>query len=233
MKNKLLNNIALSILEKYGVRQYEFNAALHFLKDCKSILDVGCGRGTFIAKDPARISGLEYNQKNVEFCQSKGFKVIQGDALNMHQIANDQYDGVYCSHLIQVFDYLGAIKLLNELRRVVKPGGVIVLVTFSAYKRMYDTPETVRAYPPHAIRSLIKQPHEFVDPSAAPTYDNAPKLKQEDIYLIRPALCEFNWQRNEFLDGMSSMINIVQHLFFLRKYWSHWNYVVKLRNGDK
>lgn len=224
--------IALKLLKYINLRNYEFKNALRFLDGCDTVLDVGCGRGNFIEKDPSRISGIDLNQSNVNHCIAQGLNVKQGDALNLPYDDNS-FDGAHCSHLIQIFDYLGALQLLNELRRVVKPGGIIVLVTFPDYQRTYFTPETLRAYPPHAIRCLLKQPDDFLDPHAAPTYSNAPKLKQEDIWFLRPALIEFEGPRSEFTDGMASMANVIQHAIFLRKYWAYNGYVMKLRNMPK
>ena len=162
--------LALWLLKRIDYRLYEFKAALKFLEGCEKVLDVGCGRGTFIQNDPSRIDGLEYNIDNIEACIEKGYRVIQGDATDMSEIADNTYDGVYCAHLIQIFDYQCALKLLHELRRIVKPDGVIILVTFPDNIRLFDTPETFRAYPPHAIRSMIRQPQDIIDPSTAPTY---------------------------------------------------------------
>ncbi len=225
--------LALYLLKRIDYRIYEFKIALKFLEDCEKVLDVGCGRGTFIQNDPSRIYGLEYNSNNVEACLEKGYHIIQGDATDMCEISDNTYDGVYCSHLIQIFDYHGALTLLNELRRVVKPNGIIVLVTFPDNKRLFDTPETCRAYPPHAIRSMIRQPQDIIDPSTAPTYAETPQLSQEAIWMRRPALIDFNWQKTEILEGVGIMLNLLQHAVYLRKYWNYDGYVMKLRNGPK
>lgn len=225
--------LALWLLKYIDYRVYEFRIALRFLSECEKILDVGCGRGTFIQNAPSRIDGLEYNFDNVKACLDKGFNVIQGDARSMNEIDDDSYDGVYCAHLIQIFDYQSALKLLHELRRIVKPQGIIVLVTFPDNKRLFDTPETFRAYPPHAIRNMIKQPQNIVGPSTAPTYAGTPLLSEEAIWMRRPPLIDFNWQKTEMAEGVGIMINLLQHAVYLRKYWDYNGYAMKLRNGPK
>jgi ubiquinone/menaquinone biosynthesis C-methylase UbiE len=223
---------ALRLLNHINIRNYEFGHAMRFLKDCDTILDVGCGKGTFIENDPKRIAGIDVNPVNVEICKGKGYNVQQGDALKIPHNDNT-FDGVFASHLIHIFDYQGALQLLNELRRVTKPGGSVVLVTFPDHRKLYYSPETFRAYPPHAIRSLTKQPEDFLDPAATPTYPNAPKLKQEGIKLIRPALIELEWPKTAFSEGVASMINLLQHAFYIRKYWAYNSYVIHLRNQPK
>ena len=225
--------LVLWLLKRIGYRIYEFKAALKFLVGCEGIIDVGCGRGTFIQNAPSRIDGLEYNANNVAIRLGKGYRVVQGDATDMTAIEDNAYDGAYCAHLIQIFDFYGALKLLHELRRIVKPDGVIVLATFPDNTRLFDTPETFRAYPPHAIRSMIRQPQHLIDPSTAPTYSEAPLLEQEAIWMRRPALIDINWQKTEMLEGIGIILNLLQHAVFLRKYWSYNGYVMKLRNGPK
>lgn len=220
---------AVWLLKYVSIRKYEHNKALKFFSSCNKILDVGCGHGDFVQHDPKRISGMDLNPKNVSFCKAKGYDVVEGNALSI-PYPDNSFDGAYCSHVIQVFHYENALKLLTELERVTKPGGIIVIATFSDHKRLWDTPETVRPYPPHSIRNLIKA-GESIDPASSPTYISTSRLTQEDIYLIHPPLLDFNWQANATLDGISSMFGLLQHFFFIRKYWSHWNYLIKLRNN--
>ncbi|MDD5571981.1 MAG: class I SAM-dependent methyltransferase, partial [Bacteroidales bacterium] len=186
--NSYLEKIILEkIMPKISYSKWEWHYVLKFLKECNNILDVGCGLGDFIENDPKRIKGIEINEENVKVCVKKGLDVKQGDALNI-PFPDNSFDGAFCGHVIQIFDYKGAIRLLSELRRVVKPGGVIVITTFPDHKRLYFTPETFRAYPPHTIRHLIKDHSKKLGPSTFAEYIN---MKQEAIKLRRPALFEF------------------------------------------
>ncbi len=220
------------LLKFTDYRHFEHRAALKFLQGCDRVLDVACGRGTFIQRDPQRIEGMDINPDNIAACERAGLKAQLGDALNL-DFPDHTFDGVHCSHLIQVFDYENALRLLREMSRIVKPGGTIVLTSFPAHRQLFDTPETRRAYPPHAIRSMIRSPASIYSaPSRAPTYHENLRISQEGIWLRRPALFEIDLPHSEFSDGCASMLNLIQHRLGLRKFWAYNGYVMKLRNGD-
>ena len=223
---------AVKIIDLIGYRRYEFMVALKYLNGCDKILDVGCGKGAFLEEDPGRIEGIDINPDNIAVCVDKGLRAKVGNALDIPYDDNT-FDGAYCSHVIQIFDYEKASQLLRELRRVVRSEGVVVLASFPDHKRLFFTPETFRAYPPNAIRALIKQPEERIDRSNAPTHSLPLLLKQESIWLRRPPLIEFTGPRSEFFSRLAILLNQSQHFIFLRKYWDYNGYVMKLRNGPK
>ncbi len=231
-RQELTVKIALQLLKYVSYRYFENKVALKFFLGTKKILDVGCGQGGFIENDPSRIQGIDLNPNNINKCIEKGFTATVGDALNT-KFKDNTFDGAYCSHVIQIFDYNDALQLLRELRRIVKPNGIIIIASFPDHKRLFTTPETFRAYPPIAIRRLIGQSSDYKDSISAPTYPAAPLLFQERIWLRRPALFEFEGPRSETATNISMMLNLLQHKLFLRKYWTYNGYVIKLRNGPK
>ena len=231
-KKDLKVKVALKLLKYVSYRYFENKIALKFFSDTKKILDIGCGQGGFIENDPSRIQGIDVNPNNVKKCIEKGFMATQGDALDI-KFDDNTFDGAYCSHVIQLFDYKDAIRLLSEMRRIVRPNGLIIIASFPDHKRLFTTPETFRAYPPIAIRRLIGQASDYKDSISSPTYTTAPLLHQEGIWLRRPALFEFEGSRSENSTNISMMLNLLQHKLFLRKYWTYNGYVIKLRNGPK
>ena len=228
----LKTKIALKLLKYVSYRYFEHKVALRFLSSCKNILDVGCGQGGFISIDPDRIQGLDINPNHINQCIAKGFKVIEGDAFKL-KFKDNSFDGVYCSHVIQIYDYIHALRLLTELRRVVKPNGLVVIATFPDHKRLFTTPETYRPYPPIAIRKLIQQSSDIEGEISAPIYSDSPLLFQEKIWLRRPALIEFEGPRSKTATNIALMLNLLQHKLLLRKYWTYNGYIIKLRNGPK
>jgi len=224
-----LEKFSSNLLKSVSYRNYEFKKAFSFLERYNKILDVGCGQGTFLEKDPKKIYGIDINPESVDICLKKGLNVKVGSALKI-PFEDNTFDGLHCSHVIQIFNYVDALSLLREARRVVKPNGIIVITSFPDHKRLFFTSETLRAYPPQAIRVLIKQRDEtFGDP----TTTDHPLLKQEDIWLRRSALFEFTGPRNETTSQIAIMLNLLQHKVFLRKYWSYNGYVMKLRNSGQ
>lgn len=218
-----------SFAEKFSYRTYEYKVALEYFKECKTILDIGCGQGTFIKHDPKRIIGIDVNNKSIEMCKSKGYEAKVGSALQI-PYPDNSFDGVHCSHVIQIFDSEKAHTMLHEIRRVLKPNGILVLTSFPDHKRLFFTPETFRAYPPHAVRALIKQRSETL---SDPTSENNPLMYQESIWLRKPALIEFEGPRSDKSAQIALAINLIQYKFLLRKYWDYNGYVMKIRNGEK
>ena len=61
---------------------YKFNLIKPFLKNKKSLLEIGCSTGEFleICKDNnLNVSGLEISGKAVDICQKKSLPIIKGD----------------------------------------------------------------------------------------------------------------------------------------------------------
>ena len=96
------------------------------------LLDVGCGSGKAVRRLrelgwDAR--GLELDPVAVEAAQAGGLPVDQGD-LSTAGLPEAAFDVVTLSHVVEhVHDPLG---LLRECRRVLRPGGRIVVVTPNA-----------------------------------------------------------------------------------------------------
>lgn len=205
-------------------RDGEYRIALKFLADCKNILDVGCGTGTFLSKRPGAILGVDINPENVEYCRRQGLRAAEGDALAL-EFEDQVFDGVHCSHLMQVFLPDQAVQMIKELARVTRRGGKIVLTTQNWFSRFYRHPENVRPYPPDAIRRY----YYARQGSASPMYAGLPRLQQQGIRLRRPPLVELYSSTHQTLDRISTVLNAIQYAFYLRKFWSYDAYTVLFR----
>ena len=103
-------------------------ALLKYLNPKKEekILDLGCGRGLYvrvIEKYTDKVIGVDINKETVKEAVSK--KVIYGDATDLNFEANS-FDKIYSLHTIEhIYDLR---KFLKEVARVLKPGGIFVLV---------------------------------------------------------------------------------------------------------
>lgn len=96
----------------------------------KRLLDVGCGKGSFIARMREQgwdVEGLEVDADAVEYARSKsGLSVHLGSLENIH-FPDDTFDVITSNHVIEhVHD---PISLVQECLRVLKPGGRLVLAT--------------------------------------------------------------------------------------------------------
>jgi SAM-dependent methyltransferase len=109
------------------------------LEKCESVLDVGCGLGHWsmqlfkILATPARITGVDLDPKWVkeaavrfkDLGMANRFHVVQGSAEKL-PFPDNSFDMVTCQTvLIHLTNVPNALK---EMKRVLKPGGLIVVV---------------------------------------------------------------------------------------------------------
>tara|TARA_Y100000996_G_C22549125_1_gene653052 strand:+ start:1293 stop:2003 length:711 start_codon:yes stop_codon:yes gene_type:complete len=231
MKKSILRRFYEFIRDKVNTRVYENKVAYKFLKNCDSILDIGCGTGVFIAMDPKRIKGTDYNNLNVDVCIKKGYDAVVGNALDL-PFKDNTFDGVYLAHVLHIFNSNEAYKCMQEMIRVVKPDGIIVINTLGDYKRKWIHAENARPYPPMAIRGMFNVPNP--DTETSPVVTGLPSdVKQHNIWFRRPALFDLISHASYRLNGLYNLLNGIQYSLFLRKYWKFDAYIIALKNSKK
>ncbi len=98
-----------------------------------SILDIGCGRGEWLEllkEEKFYARGLDSNKVMVKICKEKGLDAINGEALSFIKTITDNSLGAVTGfHLIEHYGFDFLIKLLDEILRVLKPGGLVILET--------------------------------------------------------------------------------------------------------
>ena len=97
----------------------------------ESILDVGCGDGGLLFRyfktPPPGLYGVEGDPETKPKAEQRGFKVSSYDLNGRWPYANDQFDVVFCS---QVIEHLHNTRLfVEEAYRVLKPGGTAIVTT--------------------------------------------------------------------------------------------------------
>jgi SAM-dependent methyltransferase len=100
---------------------------------CARLLDIGCGDGeiTLALQKVTRareVYGVEIASPAVAMARERGVKAFQVDVDRMDlPFGYEFFDAVYCGEIIEhLFD---PGHLLQEVRRVLKPGGISVLTT--------------------------------------------------------------------------------------------------------
>jgi SAM-dependent methyltransferase len=102
------------------------------------ILDAGCGSGRNMLELACHgtVSGIELSETSVARARERGVgEVLAGSVLDM-PFATDSFDLAVCLDVIEHLQ--DDRRALRELRRVVAPGGSL-LVTVPAYERLWST----------------------------------------------------------------------------------------------
>jgi SAM-dependent methyltransferase len=139
---------------------------LDFVRDLPGpVLDVGCGRGEFLgllrsAGIPA--SGIESNPISVEACRKAGHEVEGGDAFALlARRPAGRLGAVVAFQVVEHWPPEGIFRFLQEARRLLAPGGVLIAETvnadsLSALRAFYLDPTHVRPVPAEALRFLAE-----------------------------------------------------------------------------
>lgn len=104
--------------------------------ECRDVLDVGCGSGDFLemaAEQGARVHGVDLDPQCCADARGRGFSVDCADVLEyLRGAAPEQFDGVFCAHLIEHLPYEAVLEVVRGAWRTLRPGGRLVLVTPNA-----------------------------------------------------------------------------------------------------
>ncbi|MCJ7472611.1 MAG: class I SAM-dependent methyltransferase [Actinobacteria bacterium] len=97
------------------------------------ILDIGCGRGEWLEllkEAGLHAKGLDFNGIMIKTCKDRGLDVVQDEALSfLKNLPDHNLGAVTGFHLIEHCRFEFLIKLLDEILRVLKPGGLVILET--------------------------------------------------------------------------------------------------------
>jgi 2-polyprenyl-3-methyl-5-hydroxy-6-metoxy-1,4-benzoquinol methylase len=101
--------------------------------DNSPILDIGCGRGEWIeilSEQGFQTSGIDINNAMVHQCQSLGLNAVLGDGIQfLRSLPNNSLAVVSSFHVIEHLPMQQFMALLDEVLRVLRPGGTIILET--------------------------------------------------------------------------------------------------------
>lgn len=104
--------------------------SLELIGKNKKVLDIGCYDGYVsekIKKLGNKVFGIEISKEAVNLCNGRGIKCSEQDIEEKFPFSDNTFDVVFAGEIIEhVFDTDG---LLQEIKRVLKPNGFIVLST--------------------------------------------------------------------------------------------------------
>lgn len=133
----------------------------------KYVLDIGCGLG-FGANQIAihnahQVTGIDYSKITIDWAQNKWqrsnlhFKCLNVKQLNkIHQ----QYDVIICFEILEHISQTEAKIFIKEIKRILKPEGILFLSTSNKLITSYDSPKPhnpyhLHEYTPHELNSLL------------------------------------------------------------------------------
>ncbi|MFN2515202.1 MAG: methyltransferase domain-containing protein [Pyrinomonadaceae bacterium] len=109
---------------------------LPLLKDAKvadGVLDVGSGRGEWLEilqSEGLSGRGVDHNRVFVDQCRQRGLDVVEEDAITyLRSLPDNSLNAVTSFHLVEHLPFEVLIKLLDEIVRTLRSGGLLILET--------------------------------------------------------------------------------------------------------
>jgi SAM-dependent methyltransferase len=128
----------------------------------KEIADVGCGTGAILNQlgNPERNVGIDLAPEAISFCRQRGLNNVQQGDIHALPFPDASFDAVICSSVLYhqwVSDVEGAVQ---EMHRVLRPGGVL-LINVPAFPFLHSSHDeavmTARRFRRREIRKLLQK----------------------------------------------------------------------------
>ena len=143
-----------------------FDEYLPIFAGATDVVDLGCGRGEFLAalgSSGVRARGVDSNEAMVAVARERGLDATQGDALGyLAAMPDESIGGLIATQVVEHLEPSYLNRLLDAAARRLRPGAPIVLETinptcwyafFSSYIR---DPTHVRPVHPETLQYLLR-----------------------------------------------------------------------------
>ena len=178
---------------------------LPFLKELSSdskILDLGSGRGDWmklLRKEGFKPFGVEINEVFAEDSRKQGLEVVHGDMMvHLSRQSDNSLDLVTAFHLIEHMSSEKLFRLLDEIKRTLKPGGRVFMETPSSENlvvaacNFYADPTHHRPVNPHTLMFVLRQKGfidlglQFLHPVDGSPFKECEGAEQLNMWLYGP-----------------------------------------------
>ncbi|HVJ39325.1 MAG TPA: methyltransferase domain-containing protein [Stenotrophomonas sp.] len=97
------------------------------------VIDIGCGRGEWlelVRNAGYQARGIDMNAMFVQTCRALDLDVVHGDAFDvLREMPSGSAAAITSMHLVEHLPFETMIALIDECRRVLRPGGLLILET--------------------------------------------------------------------------------------------------------
>ena len=108
---------------------------LPFFKGARDVLDIGCGRGEFLAllrEQGIMARGIDINGSMVDVCRQQGLDVAEADALTYLRAQPDgSLGGLFAAQVVEHLEPRYLTSLLDAAFDKLRPGSAIILETIN------------------------------------------------------------------------------------------------------
>lgn len=129
-------------------------------KQCRQILEIGCGTGEFsrmLSERSEKILAIDLSPQMIRLAKNRSklypnIDFVAADAMT-HHLADDQFD---CIATIATLHHLPITSILEKIKKALKPGGIFVCLDLYQSSRFSDLLFDATAYPANLLLTLIK-----------------------------------------------------------------------------
>ena len=135
-------------------------------RDAAPVLDVGCGRGEFLAllaEAAVEARGVDLDADMVAFCRAEGFDVTEGDAIAyLEGLDEASLGGIFAAQVVEHLEPGPLTAFLDLAASRVRPGGVLLLETINplslfALRNYFADLTHAQPLIPETLSMLVKQ----------------------------------------------------------------------------
>ena len=170
------------------------------------ILDVCCGNALItkmLASKCSKITGIDISEQLIKLAEKDcppNLNLIKGDALNLSETVNGNFDKILLYFSFQYFDTFDkGKKVISEMNKLLKPGGTIFLGDVTDYSKRWKFYKTTSQKISHIIKRILNKNNmgKFWKKDELDRICNEFSLNGK--YLNQPQHLPYAWYRFDYL----------------------------------